>query len=208
MKGIVRKRLVALLSMAGLAGSAAPATGQVLKGSQPSNKTKAESSLKYGKAQQENNAAASGAAKKERKADGEQQAAQDVVNEKVGADQIVHKHIAGVKYEKQASSDAASKDAAKMTKVRNESTATQDSQIKKAKAGAAESSAAENDAGKKHRKAGAEQDALTVKQKVVENATGQRKAGGTQQENAAAAQATKKMDQASPGKKMNQASPK
>jgi hypothetical protein len=203
MKGIMRKRLVALLSMAGLAGSTTPVTAQVVKAAEPSDKTKAESTMKYGKATQENAAAQDVLNKKFRKAGGEQKAAQDVVNEKVGADQVAHKHIAGAKYEKQTSSDAASKDAAKMTKVTNENTATQDSQIKKAKSDAAESSAVKNDVGKKHRKAGAEQDDLTVKQKVVENATGERKAGGTQQESTA-----KKMNQASPGKKMNQASPK
>ncbi len=42
----------------------------------------------------------------------EKQATQDVVNEKTGPDHVVH--IAGAKYE-----DAASKDAAKMTKVTN-----------------------------------------------------------------------------------------
>jgi hypothetical protein len=52
----MRKQLWALLSMIGLAGSSAPASAQVLKGStSPDQKT--ESQIKASKAQQEKNAA-------------------------------------------------------------------------------------------------------------------------------------------------------
>src|SRR5262249_3526828 len=175
----MRKRLVALLSLAGLANSAAPATLQVSKGSSPPADTKSESQVKIDKTQQENVAAQNDASKKLRKAGGEQQATKDVVTEKIGPDHIVHKHIAGVKYEKQkTNADAASKDAAKLTKATTENTAIQDSQIKKVKTVTGESNAVQSDLGKKHRKAGGDQrDALTVKQKVVDNAVGQRNTG-------------------------------
>ena len=109
MKGIMRKRLVALLSLAGFAGSTTPVTAQVLKGSDQAD-TKKESTVKDAKATQENKDAAntaiqdkrknavaeSNAAKdaktiKMRKAGGEQKAAQEVVSEKVGSDQKARK---------------------------------------------------------------------------------------------------------------------
>ncbi|HMF91436.1 MAG TPA: hypothetical protein VKL40_12395 [Candidatus Angelobacter sp.] len=179
----MRKRLVALLSLAGLANSATPATLQVSKGSSPPADTKSESQVKIDKTQQENVAAQNDASKKIRKAGGEQQAAKDVVTEKIGPDHVVHKHIGGVKYEKssaetnagktentvklrQGTSDAASKDAAKMTKAKIESTSIQNSQIKKDKTISGESTAVQSEAGKKHRKA--QQDAITIKQKTTD----------------------------------------
>jgi hypothetical protein len=147
MKSIVRKRLVALLSAAGLAGSAASSAAQVLKGSQPEPNTKTESTIKGQKSTQENKATKDAATIKLRKAGGEQQANKDVVTEKVGADHIVHKHIAGVKYEKsQAAShaDAASKDAAKMTKSTKERTAAHTNGHIKGEKGVAESNATKN----------------------------------------------------------------
>jgi hypothetical protein len=196
----VRKRLVALLSLVGLANSASPAVTQVLKGSSQPPDTKTESKVKLDKSQQENAATKNDSTVKLTKSVGEQKAGQDVVSEKVGADHIAHKHIAGVKYEKQttesdtgktkiqpeytrhkknkADADAASKDAAKLTKATNENTAIQDAQNKKVKTVAGESTALKTDAGKKVHKTGNEQtDALTVKQKVVENSVG---AGKTQ----------------------------
>src|SRR5215813_2813429 len=145
----MRKRLIALLSLAGFANSATTATAQVVKGSNPPADTKSESQLKLDKTQKENAAAQNDASKKLRKAGGEQQASHDVVTEKIGPDHVRHKHIGGVKYEKssgktettvkggktkiQPGADAASKDAAKMTKLSTENTAIQDSQIKKLK---------------------------------------------------------------------------
>jgi hypothetical protein len=144
MKGIVRHRLIALLSAAGLAGTASSSAAQVVKG-EPSDKTQTSSTIKNGKSNQENKAATAealgkgeqkkwsetnstknDAAIKYRKAGGEQKAAQDVVSEKVGPDHIVHKHIAGVKYEKSQTAshaDASSKDASKMAKTAKENTA-------------------------------------------------------------------------------------
>jgi len=183
----MRKRLIALLSLAGFANSATTATAQVVKGSNPPADTKSESQLKLDKTQKENAAAQSDASKKLRKAGGEQQASHDVVTEKIGPDHVRHKHIGGVKYEKssaetnsgktettvkggktkiQPGADAASKDAAKMTKLSTENTAIQDSQIKKLKTSAGESSAVKTDLEKKHRKAG--QDAITIKQKTTD----------------------------------------
>jgi hypothetical protein len=57
MRSIVRKRLVALLSAAGLAGTATSTMAQVLKGSEPGNQTKTESTIKTNKNAQENKAA-------------------------------------------------------------------------------------------------------------------------------------------------------
>jgi hypothetical protein len=113
----MRKRLVALLSLVGFANSAAPAASQVLKGSNPAPETKNESQVKGDKIKQEDAAVQNDASKKLRKAGGEQQATQDVVTEKIGPDHVVHKHIAGVKYEDGRKADAASKDAAKVTKA-------------------------------------------------------------------------------------------
>jgi len=170
----------------------------VLKGSSQAPDTKTESKVKVDKTQQENAATKNDSTVKLTKSVGEQKAGQDVVSEKVGADHITHMHIAGVKYEKQtnntgkekiepdytrhkkskANADAASKDAAKLSKTTTENSAIQNSQNKKLHTVTGESNAVKNDAGKKHRKAGQEQpDALTVKQKVAENSIG---AGGTQ----------------------------
>jgi hypothetical protein len=150
------------------------------------------SQIKRDKTEQENAAVKNDASKKLRKAGGEQQAAQDVVTEKIGPDHVVHKHIAGVKYEKQknesdagkkeatvklTNADAASKDAAKMTKVTTENTATQNSQIKKNKTVAGESNAVKSDVGTKNRKAGKEQqDAITIKQKSTAGSNGPKNA--------------------------------
>jgi hypothetical protein len=57
MRSIVRKRLVALLSAAGLAGTATSTMAQVVKGSEPGNQTKTESTIKTNKNAQENKAA-------------------------------------------------------------------------------------------------------------------------------------------------------
>src|SRR5262249_39566826 len=153
------------------ASSSTPAAPQVLKGSSAAPETKNESKIKGDKVQQENAAVQNDASKKLRKAGGEQQAQQDVVTEKVGPDHVVHKHIGGVKYEKQKTEgdagktkiqpnlDAGSKDAAKMTKVTRENTAIQDSQIKKVKTVTGESNAVKSHIGKKERKAGKDQDA-------------------------------------------------
>lgn len=73
MKGIMRKKLLSLLSVVGLASSSTPASTQVLKGSQPAD-TKAESTVKASKITKED-AASKDAAKmtkvaNERKAGG------------------------------------------------------------------------------------------------------------------------------------------
>ena len=71
MKGIMRKRLLSLLSVVGLASSSTPAWGQVLKGSQAAN-TKSQSTIKASKAAQED--AASKDAMKLKKAENERKA--------------------------------------------------------------------------------------------------------------------------------------
>jgi hypothetical protein len=152
MKGIMRKRLLALLSAAGLAGSAASATAQAVKGSEPGDKTQTSSTIKNAKSNQENKAAKNDAAIKYRKAGGEQKAGQDVVSEKVGPDHVVQKHIAGVKYEKgqtASHADAASKDALRTAKTTKENTAAAgQNQIKLDKASKA-SKATQSDAAHK-----------------------------------------------------------
>jgi hypothetical protein len=55
-KGVMRKRLVALLSLAGFASSAEFAPGQVLKGSKEIAKTTSESTIKSQKNVKENHA--------------------------------------------------------------------------------------------------------------------------------------------------------
>ena len=103
----MRKQVLAFLSMIGLAGSATPGNPQVPKGS---DNIKKESTVKDSKTAQENkaatnaeiqdkrkdaaaesNAATGAAATKMRKAGGEQTAAQDVVNEKIGNDHGLRK---------------------------------------------------------------------------------------------------------------------
>jgi hypothetical protein len=54
MNGIIRKKLLALFSAVGLAGSATAATAQVLKGAEPGQKK--ESKIKLDKNKQESNA--------------------------------------------------------------------------------------------------------------------------------------------------------
>lgn len=97
----MRKRLVALLSLAGLASSSTPAASQVAKGSNPAPETKNESQVKLDKVKQENAGAQDDASKKLRKAGGEQQAAKDVVSEKIGPDHLTHKHIKRIKHKEQ-----------------------------------------------------------------------------------------------------------
>jgi hypothetical protein len=58
MRSIVRKRLVALLSLAGFAGSTGSATAQAVKGSNATTTTKSESVVKTQKNVQENHAGA------------------------------------------------------------------------------------------------------------------------------------------------------
>jgi hypothetical protein len=58
MRSIVRKRLVALLSLAGFAGSNGSATAQVVKGTNATTTTKSESVVKTQKNVQENHAGA------------------------------------------------------------------------------------------------------------------------------------------------------
>jgi hypothetical protein len=143
MKGITRKRLVALLSAVGLAGTAASSAAQVVKGSEPSDKTQTSSTIKDQKSKQENKAATNDAAIKYRKAGGEQKAAQDVVSEKVGPDHVVQKSQA------LSHADAASKDASKMAKTAKENTAvTGQNQIKLDKASKG-SKAAQSEAAQK-----------------------------------------------------------
>jgi len=126
----MRKQLLAIFSSFGLASSSASASAQVLKGSDEANKTTTETKIKGNKTKQEkqntldagskdtakvskagteNAAGKSDAQLTMRKAGGEQQAQQDVVTEKIGADNNAHKHIGGVKYEKQSAEQNAAK---------------------------------------------------------------------------------------------------
>jgi hypothetical protein len=78
----MRKHVLAFLSIFGLAGSATPASAQVLKGSQPTD-TKSESTVKASKAAQESAAGQGAANITVRKAGGEQNAAKDDASKKV-----------------------------------------------------------------------------------------------------------------------------
>jgi hypothetical protein len=120
-----------LLSLVGLTSSATPAASKVLQEPSQTPDTKTESKIKLTKSQQESAATKNDSTIKLTKTAGEQQAGQDVVSEKVGADHVVHKHIAGVKYEKQNTGSNAGKtemkvDPAKLSKATAENTAARD----------------------------------------------------------------------------------
>jgi hypothetical protein len=105
----MRKRLIALLSLAGLASSSTPGTSQAVKDSSAGPETKNESQVKGDKANQENAAVQDDVSKKMRKAGGEQKANQDVVTEKVGPDrnvQVKYSKRAKVTAERNATTDA------------------------------------------------------------------------------------------------------
>jgi hypothetical protein len=113
----MRKRLVALLSLVGFAGSSTPATSQVLKGSSATPETKTESQVKGDKVSQENAAAQNDTSKKMRKAGGEQQANKDVVTEKVGPDQVkTEMKVDPSKLRKTTAENTAAQDAAQNKK--------------------------------------------------------------------------------------------
>src|SRR5262249_46770628 len=153
----MRKQLLAIFSMFGLAGSSAAASPQVVKSSDEANKATTESKIKkVNKTGSENAAGKNDAQLTMRKAGGEQQAQQDVVSEKIGPDKASHKHLAGVKYEKHAAEgDAAKNDAA----------------IKRRKTGG-EQSAAGSDQGKKHIKSNTAMGDGSVRTSTVGSATG------------------------------------
>jgi hypothetical protein len=134
----MRKQLLAIFSMFGLAGSSAPASTQVVKGSDEANKTTTESKVKSSnaklhKAGGENAAGKNDAQLTVRKAGGEQQAQQDVVTEKIGPDKSAHKQIGNVKYEKQSAEGTAGKNdaATKAIKTGAEHSTTGSDQEKK-----------------------------------------------------------------------------
>jgi hypothetical protein len=123
MKGIIRKKVLALFSAVGLAGSTASVTAQVLKGSEPAPAQKTESQIKLDKNKQENNAtkgqatikntkintaadAGSKDAAKFKKNKSENAASKDVVTEKdrkAGTDAITVKQKSAIKFKKGAS---------------------------------------------------------------------------------------------------------
>lgn len=135
----MRKQLLAIFSMFGLAGSSAGASAQAVKGSDEANKATTESKVKSSKEAKLHKAGSENAAGKTdaqitmRKAGGEQQAQQEVVTEKIGPDKSAHKHVGNVKYEKQGAEGAAAKNdaAAKATKTGAEHSSTASDQEKK-----------------------------------------------------------------------------
>jgi hypothetical protein len=146
------KRLIALLSLAGLASSSTPGTSQVVKGSSAVPETKNESQIKDDKVNQENAAVQDDASKTMRKAGGEQQANKDVVTEKVGPDRNVE-----VKYSKNA-------------KVTAENKATHDAaQNKKFIKSSAETNAGKTQAKDKFNADAASKDASKMTKATAEN---------------------------------------
>jgi hypothetical protein len=137
MRSIVRKRLVALLSLAGLAGTTASATTQADKSSTAAD-TKQESQVKLHKANQNNSVTK-----------GSQKITPDYTRHKKSQAEAeinsVHQD-ADVKGGKTL--DAGSKDAAKMSKASKENSASADL------------------VGKKQHKTQVHTDALTIKQKT------------------------------------------
>jgi hypothetical protein len=130
MKGIVRKRLAALLSVAGFAGTASHATAQVLKGSEPGDKAKTERTIKRNKTAQEDAASKDAVTAKMRKAGGEQTAAGAQVEDKRKLSKTGNENAA-------ASANAAHKASISSGGDRSKT----DAQIKMNKAGAEKTSA-------------------------------------------------------------------
>ena len=135
MNGIIRKRLLALFSAAGLVGSTASATAQVVKDDE-ANKTKTESKIKSNKSQQENNAAKGQATIKGEKANAPADAAsKDAIklnkaNSEKTASQDVIRHK-----DQKSGTDAANvkqKSTIKLTNAASEKKATQNDANKKA----------------------------------------------------------------------------
>jgi hypothetical protein len=122
MKSIVRKRLIALLSLAGFAGSGASGAAQVVKGSEP-DKTTTEGKIKSTKVQQENKAAAGQQSVKSKKSG----AAQYPIEHGKEASQTNNKGNANIKMNKNASESRAPQEAGrfKSSKVNSENKAAQ-----------------------------------------------------------------------------------
>jgi hypothetical protein len=154
MKSIVGKRLIALLSAIGLAGTTASSAAQADKSSTAPTDTKQESQVKLEKANQKNYT----------KKDGSRITTEYTRHKKsqAGAEASSLHQDTDVKGGK--SLDAGSKDAAKMSKVSKEK------------------SAAEDDSNRKKHKTTVHTDALTVKQKTGVHPD-VRKQGGTQDSN-------------------------
>lgn len=110
----MRKQLLALLSMIGLAGWTVPAHAQVLKGSKEA--TKKASTVKQAKAKKETATAASHAAMKEHKAASDASAGKTnghIKMEKGAAEANSAKTNVHIKMKKNAAESAAAKGAAK-----------------------------------------------------------------------------------------------
>jgi prepilin-type processing-associated H-X9-DG protein len=142
----MRKHVLALLSIFGLAGSSTPASAQVVKGSQAAD-TKSESTVKASKAAQESAAGQGTANITVRKAGGEQNANKQDSSKKV---------LIGLS---QPAKDDAAK---KMRKAGGEQNASKQDSSKKVLVGL--SQPAKDDAAAKMRKAGGEQQAETSAQ--------------------------------------------
>jgi hypothetical protein len=130
MRSIVRKRLVALLSLAGLVGTTASATEQADKSSTAAD-TKQESQVKLDKANQKNSTTKGG-----------QKITPEYTRHKKGQAEAETKslhHDADVKGGK--SLDAGSKDTAKMSKVSSENAAAKNAAATKSRKVGAESNA-------------------------------------------------------------------
>jgi hypothetical protein len=154
MRGIMRHRLIALLSAIGLAGTAASSAAQADKSSTAPADTKQESQVKLDKANQKTSTTKGG-----------KNITPDYTRHKksqAGAEASSLHQDTDVKGGK--SLDAGSKDAAKMSKVSKEK------------------SAAEDDSNRKKHKTTVHADALTVKQKTGVHPD-VRKQGGSQESN-------------------------
>jgi hypothetical protein len=129
MKSIVRKRLIALLSLAGFAGSGASGTAQVLKGSEP-DKTTTEGKIESSKVQQENKAAAGQQSVKSKKSG----SAQYPIEHGKEASLTGNKGNTTIKMNKNAAESNASQEAGrfKSSKTNNEKKAAQTDANKKA----------------------------------------------------------------------------
>jgi hypothetical protein len=146
----MRRRLIALLSLVGLAGSMVPA--QAPKGASQGAETKSESQIKLDKAKQENKVARGAAAKTNSKNSGH--ASEKAATAK-NSKQI---HPDYTRYKK---ADGSSKDPAMVTQAAKENSAAKDVAIEKK-----QKTTAKPDALTVKQKTAVHPDALTVKQKT------------------------------------------
>jgi hypothetical protein len=103
MNRIIRKRVLALLSAVGLAGSTASATAQVVKGADEADKTKTESKIKYDKNKKATTAATHDANHKDERTNADAASKDAAKMSKAHTETAASKHNSQIKLKKGAS---------------------------------------------------------------------------------------------------------